>query len=78
MMKEIYPPSQFDEDKKDFQRVQILRGRFIHYMSLLELIMKEYCDLEGSNLTLREILPIFIDDLKENLSVQDDELKKFR
>ncbi len=75
---EEYPLSQLEEDKKDFQRVQILRGRFIHYMSLLELIMKEYCELDGSNLNLREVLPLFIDELKENFPVQDDELKKFR
>ncbi len=73
-----YPSTQLEEDKKDFQRVQILRGRFIHYMSLLEIIMKEYCDMEGSMLTIRDILPMFIDDLKEKLNVDEAKLKKFK
>ncbi len=75
---EDYPSAQLEEDKKDFQRVQILRGRFIHYMSLLEIVMKEYCDMEGSMLTIREILPMFIDDLKEKLNINETELKKFK
>lgn len=73
-----YPPSQLEKDKKDFQRVHILRGRFIHYMSLLEFIMKEYCGKTESKLTVKKIFPTFIDNLKKNNDIDEKKITRFK
>ena len=59
-----------DADKtqeiKDLKEVHILRGRFLHYMSIIERIMKEYCSLLAEKKTYGQIKPIFIQKLKDN------------
>lgn len=64
------------QDFKDMQYVQILRGRFLHFMSILERVMKEECDMTTSTEPLKNVIPPFIAYLKKK-DVHKDEVKSF-
>ena len=57
--------SQSDEEK-DLRDVHILRGRFLHWTSIIERIMKEYCNELRSKKTYGQLKEIFIKKLTEN------------
>lgn len=67
---------QFDEDKKELQKIHLLRARFIHYMSFLEFLMKENCDIINSKAVLKKVLPKF-ETFLLNQNIPKNEIKSF-
>lgn len=57
---------QEQDEIKDIQDLHILRGRLLHYTSIIERIMKEYCGLANSRKTFGQIKPDFIKMLSKN------------
>jgi len=59
----------------DLQIIHIYRGRFLHWMSIIEKIMKEYCQIQ-SKMMYGQLKYKFICRLKEEFKV-DEEFDKF-
>ena len=60
------PSEQIKKDCEDLRKIQVLRGRILHYMSIIEYIMKTYCGKEHKKETYWLLKEIFIEKLKEN------------
>ena len=54
------------KDIQDLRKVHEIRGRIIHYMSIIERIMKNYCGQTSTNKTYGQIKDLFIQKLTEN------------
>lgn len=69
MIKEYVISDKNDGDLSEFEdlaEVHKIRGRFLHLMSILEKIMKDYCNESNSKKMYGELKEIFIRRLTEN------------
>ena len=75
-----YNPSNPQEDMKDLQRLQILRGRFLHYTSIIETIIKQKCrgSLPDGIHTLRYMIRYFIAELEKDSKIDQQDIKKLK
>jgi len=66
-----------DKNKEfnDIQTIHIYRGRFLHWMSIIEKIMKEYCQIQ-SKMMYGQLKYKFICKLKEDFKT-DEEFDNF-
>jgi len=64
-----------NKESDDLQSIHIYRGRFLHWMSIIEKIMKEYCQIQ-SKMMYGQLKYKFICKLKEDFRV-DEEFDKF-
>mgnify|MGYP001573984372 FL=1 len=55
-----------NDEEKDLKEVHILRGRFLHWVSIIERIMKEYCKEINSHKTYGQMKDPFVNKLTEN------------
>lgn len=74
---EDYPQSQLELDMKDIQNIHIYRGRFIHYMSFIELVLKRTLNRENSRDTFGRLYPKYLKFLKKK-GVPKEVLRKFQ
>ena len=63
------------KESDDLQTIHIYRGRFLHWMSIIETIMKEYCQIQ-SKMMYGQLKYKFICKLKEDFKI-DEEFDKF-
>lgn len=54
------------DEEENLKEVHILRGRFLHWMSIIERIIKWYCKDINSHKTYGQMKDIFINKLAEN------------
>jgi len=54
------------DEQADLKEVHVLRGRFLHWVSIIERIMKEYCNEVNSKKMYGQLKDLFIKKLTEN------------